>query len=347
VSDAARHTRAMVTEPLETGTGTSRTPVGKTVHILLWITLFGWLLFTGWRLFGPNVSWPDIIAMAYTPYVAAATVVPVVLAIFLRAGRLMAVFVLCGCLLASMLVSRVLPQNERDPSGPTLRVMTANVLMGKADLDAVVDLVDRQEVDVLSVQELTTEAIDGFNAAGLFEELPYRLEKPGEMAEGAAIYSRHPMAAAPDLAIDGLFWMPAARISVPGGGDVGFVAIHIAAPASFARIPHWRDELDAIHAADVHKQPRILAGDFNSTLDHSRFDAVLDRGYRDAAETVGNGMDGTWRAAGLPLPVTLDHVLFNRFVAARDTTTHELPGSDHRSLMATVALPDAKSSGAP
>ena len=41
---------------------------------------------------------------------------------------------------------------------------------------------------------------------------------------------------------------------------------------------------------------QILAGDFNATLDHAEFRALLDRGYVDAADAVGDGLTPTWPA---------------------------------------------------
>ena len=41
---------------------------------------------------------------------------------------------------------------------------------------------------------------------------------------------------------------------------------------------------------------RILAGDFNATLDHPELRAVLDRGYVDAADAASGGLKPTWPA---------------------------------------------------
>ena len=56
--------------------------------------------------------------------------------------------------------------------------------------------------------------------------------------------------------------------------------------------------------------PRVLAGDFNATLDHAELRRLLDRGYRDAAEQAGVALRPTWPAGkSLPTLVTIDHVL--------------------------------------
>jgi len=86
---------------------------------------------------------------------------------------------------------------------------------------------------------------------------------------------------------------------------------------------------------------RVLAGDFNATLDHSPLRDLIDSGYRDAADAVGNGFVGTWGPYdGDPIPpVTLDRVLVDRRIRVESTKVFGLPNSDHRALLAVVTLP--------
>jgi endonuclease/exonuclease/phosphatase family metal-dependent hydrolase len=98
----------------------------------------------------------------------------------------------------------------------------------------------------------------------------------------------------------------------------------------------WRKELGDLPAPA--SKPRILAGDFNATLDHVAFRDVLSRGYNDAAVQVGNGLASTW---GLPGAwCALDHVLVDRESAVLGHSVHIVPGSDHRAVYAEVQLPE-------
>ena len=55
---------------------------------------------------------------------------------------------------------------------------------------------------------------------------------------------------------------------------------------------------------------RILAGDFNATLDHRELRRLVGTGYEDAAAEAGAGLRGTWPDRGPFLPVfTIHHVL--------------------------------------
>jgi endonuclease/exonuclease/phosphatase (EEP) superfamily protein YafD len=83
----------------------------------------------------------------------------------------------------------------------------------------------------------------------------------------------------------------------------------------------------------------IVAGDLNSTTDMRPFRALLRNGYRDAAEQSGAGFKPTFPASWrLPPFMAIDHVL-TRNCTATSLRTLELPGSDHRGLVVTVAIP--------
>ena len=87
--------------------------------------------------------------------------------------------------------------------------------------------------------------------------------------------------------------------------------------------------------------PRVLAGDFNATLDHAELRRLLGRGYRDAAEQAGVALRPTWPAdrSLLPALVTIDHVLADHRVRVIAVRTVAVPGSDHRGVLADLLLP--------
>ncbi len=87
---------------------------------------------------------------------------------------------------------------------------------------------------------------------------------------------------------------------------------------------------------------RILAGDFNATLDHPELRAVIERGYTDAADAAGAGLRPTWPAPPRnrrALPLTIDHVLVDRRVRVERVTVVRIPHSDHRAVIAELRLP--------
>ena len=92
---------------------------------------------------------------------------------------------------------------------------------------------------------------------------------------------------------------------------------------------------------------RILAGDFNATLDHRELRRLIGRGYHDAAEQAGSGLRMTWPTTKSPLPalVSIDHVLADRRVKVASARTVAVPGSDHRGVLVDLILPDADRGG--
>lgn len=109
-------------------------------------------------------------------------------------------------------------------------------------------------------------------------------------------------------------------------------------PGATAR---WRGQLSAL--PEPGDSPRILAGDFNATLDHAQFRRLLRRGYVDAASQAGNGLSATWgpQPGRRPALLAIDHVLTDRRCAVLTTSAHRLAGTDHRALYAELRLPGA------
>ena len=85
--------------------------------------------------------------------------------------------------------------------------------------------------------------------------------------------------------------------------------------------------------------PRMLAGDFNATLDLAAFRDVLRLGYADAARQAGKALTPTWGPWGTGAMLTLDHVLVDRSCAVLACSVHDIPGSDHRAVYAAIQLP--------
>jgi endonuclease/exonuclease/phosphatase family metal-dependent hydrolase len=298
------------------------------------------------RTADPKLGYPWVALIAYTPYAAIAAVVPVAVALLTRRWGALAVAVAALALLGAAVVPRSFSgQPAPATDGPTLRVLSANVLNGNADPKALVELVRRERVDVLSVQELTASAAAGMNAAEIATLLPHRALALAPGSAGGGLYSRPALRpTAEGLQGVGATRMPRAVVAVPEAPPVDLSVVHPNPPTSSSAAERWESILAEAPPPSDGERLRILAGDFNATLDQAQFRELLDAGYVDAANAVGAGFEGTWNARRwMPPPVAIDHVLVDPRIHVDAASVHELPGSDHHAVFAELTLPPAES----
>jgi endonuclease/exonuclease/phosphatase family metal-dependent hydrolase len=131
--------------------------------------------------------------------------------------------------------------------------------------------------------------------------------------------------------------MARAEVQLPDNRRVRVVDVHPYTPKR-QLIDRWREGLESLPSTGA-GTPWLLVGDFNATLDHAELRDVIDRGYRDAADTTGQGLTPTWpKGRVLPPPVTIDHILADKRFLIGDYGVDPLPGSDHHAIFARLAL---------
>ncbi|MFZ2174062.1 MAG: endonuclease/exonuclease/phosphatase family protein [Rhodococcus sp. (in: high G+C Gram-positive bacteria)] len=206
-----------------------------------------------------------------------------------------------------------LPNGSVSASGPDLTVMQANIWLGNADPDPLVRQIESRHVDVLTVNELTPEAVDRLLASGIESALPHSFLRPGNGGVGTGIWSRYPLS---EQVHHEEFLLSAlsARVAVPDGGSVAVFAFHPVPP--WPSDPSvWSGEMDRIKAIldaiPEDSGPVILSGDFNSTRDHVKYRNLLSGRFQDAADQVGAGIQNTYPADRRPLPpmIAIDHII--------------------------------------
>jgi endonuclease/exonuclease/phosphatase (EEP) superfamily protein YafD len=314
--------------------------------VLLTLLVLPGLLWAVVRLFGGERG-VLIPVIAFTPYVAAWSLLPLLFAVLTRKWLIAAVAALAAVVLVACVLPRALPDTDRGPAtGVRLTVMTANMFIGGADPAALVKLVQDNDVAIIAVQEFTPPAKDGLTAAGLDRLLPYHALADEIGTTGSGLYSRYPMTAQGSHRGGGGNLQEGnlqayATIQPPGAGPLTLESAHPLAPYALGAFGDWRADLEDEPRADPHGTPRILLGDFNATLDHKPVRDLIGSGYRDAADADGKGLVGTWGPYdGKPIPpVTLDHVLVDKRIGVRDVRVNGVTGSDHRALIASLTVP--------
>jgi endonuclease/exonuclease/phosphatase (EEP) superfamily protein YafD len=310
--------------------------------VLFWLLLLPGLIWAVIRLGGWERG-PLVQLFAFTPYVAAWSWLPAVLALATRRWTVGGIALAVAVALTVSVLPRALPARDRGPAdGVRLSVMTSNMLFGNADPATIVQLVRDHDVAVLAVQEFTPDGREALAKAGLDDLLPYSslADEPG--ASGSGVYSRFPVTATGDRRNGGGFRQAYATVRPPGAGPVIVESAHPLAPWSVRVIDDWRADLAAQPKPDPKGTPRILLGDFNATLDHGPLRDLIAAGYRDAAAATGKGLARTWPEDNRFVPpVTIDHVLTDERIGVREVSVHPIPDSDHRAIIAELTVPAA------
>jgi len=227
----------------------------------------------------------------------------------------------------------------------SIRVLSCNLLSGGARIDALLELVEREAVDLVCAQELSAPL-----AAALRGVLPYGNLEHDQIVRGNGIASRRPV----DVTRihmprrDG--WAaalsPAHWPTLPAPMEV--VNVHISGPHIWPYFPNpvrRRAQVDALLAEGAARQavPHAILGDFNSTPLWHVYRRMRAR-YVDAVLATNGGraaFRGTWphlpglRIRGL---LRIDHCFLWRLEAVRARTV-DLPGSDHLGLLVELLPP--------
>lgn len=305
-----------------------------------------------WVLVAPLVLWLAVRAagvgagtaietfVVFTPFVALASVVVLAVVAALRVRPALLVAAVCcvgfGLVMAPLFVPG--PYPSPTPTGPHLRVMTANVQFGLADAETVVRLVRDQDIEVLGVQELTPAFHDALVAEGIEDLLPHGVVDARPGASGTGLYSRHPVERVRHE-VAGEHANPTGLVDVPDARPVQVTVAHPVPPVLDGGLAGWRDTFRSLPRPRDGGPVHLLIGDFNATVDQPTMRALLDDGYVDAAGADGRGWEATWRARRVGPGLTIDHVLVDRSTGVDGVWVHGVPGSDHRAVVAELRLP--------
>ena len=138
------------------------------------------------------------------------------------------------------------------------------------------------------------------------------------------------------------------RTTTSAGDAVTVIAAHPRPPIN-GLADVWDDELRTLDGqleARIQEtdDPIVLGTDLNATWDMVAFRSFLGGGFSDAAELAGAGITATYptdkEVFGVTFPpmLALDHVLV-RGADVSSVRVVDLPGSDHRGILARVLVP--------
>lgn len=315
-----------------------RRPLRLVLRPVLIVLALVWVPFVVLAAVNLDVTWQVPSALAFLPYAALATLAVLAVAAALRSWVAVAIASVGLVVLVAPRAGRVTADAQPPARGPQLTVATGNVFVGRADARRLVDIVREEGIDVLALQEDTPGFTDDARMDGLQRELPHVVLGDQDGASGISLYSRFPLRELQIATYERR--STAALVSVPGSSiPVEVQSVHPPPPFNAIGLPRWKDTTRQLRrVTQTAGTPVVLAGDYNATLDHHPFRALVARGgYRDAAEEAGEAWRPTWRRRWQTL--TIDHVLVSRRIAVEGVSIHDLPGSDHDVVVSRLRLP--------
>ena len=226
--------------------------------------------------------------------------------------------------------------------GKRFTVMSGNLSFGDANPSRVVEVAANSDTDILVLTEITPIALTRMRASGLDKAFPYSQGETAEGVTGTMVFSTYELDDVESL--DTAFRGFEMTVALPDE-SITLIAVHPHPPTGDARA--WRADHAAVRrAAATADGPVVLVGDFNATLDHKPMRELEGRGFADAADLANSGWQPTWPAAdemsllgfSVPSMLAIDHVLVTQELIAADTTSVTIQGTDHRALLATLAL---------
>jgi endonuclease/exonuclease/phosphatase (EEP) superfamily protein YafD len=306
------------------------------------IDLVSWLivafvgLVTITQAFGWSGTAVVAVVQSLTPYLAIALVPVMVVALLRRRLLIVTVASSVGFGLGVLTAPLAFPGPHvsavADSSG--LRVASLNLYYENPEINAVADVLAAVDADVILFTEYTIEHQAALEASSVADRYPYRTERTGSGVRGIAVWSRLPIDDKGRLVevVDSI------ELDVEGlDGVIRIIGMHLPTPVS--DFTAWRDELD--DAAEIGRsaeRPTLLIGDLNSSYWHPPFRELLDAGFVDAHTADGSGFSTSWPTnSWIPPFVRLDHALTTGGLVSTDVADFDVPGSDHRGLVVTVA----------
>ena len=226
-----------------------------------------------------------------------------------------------------------------DP-GPKLRVVTSNLRFTNRNPIQLGRELEGWNADVLFLQELTPDQLVPLKEAGAFDRFPYSYVDARFGSFGGGIWSRYPLSEGETWTLGGHPFVRA--VADVDGQPVRLVNVHTKAPSRGWAVPFWKEQLAGLgQAAQADPRPVVIAGDFNATYGHKPFRDLLAMGLREAHIQAGRGLAVTWPRGGRVIPPVyrLDHVLVSPDVAVLEVREGRGKGSDHRPVIADLALP--------
>jgi endonuclease/exonuclease/phosphatase (EEP) superfamily protein YafD len=313
--------------------------------LLFWICLHFLLGDRWWWLFAIN-------SVALYLFVPAPFLL--LLALALRKAAFFAGFLVAAVVWFHFWGALFMPSSSEGHEGPSLRVMSYNLLGFSSNPEAVITAIRAGQADVVGLQELNPLIADVIRTE-LVEEYPFQSLNPQNGVHGYGLISRLPYTESQDAIPDEAWVSEATIIEIDlDGTSVTLVRFHAASG------PTWHREREAqarklAKYAEHHARPLVLFGDLNATSTNVAY-SLIANSLTDSWQEKGRGFGHTFPGAaksetpgssrpailGVSVPkwlIRIDYVFHSTHWQVVSAHTGRFDGaSDHRSVVVELEL---------
>lgn len=236
----------------------------------------------------------------------------------------------------TIVVAPYWPREAAIVSDPdALELMTVNLYHRNDEHTRFVDLVDREQPDVLLLLEYTPDWAAALTSIEL--DYPYRRTDARPGFFGVALFSRTPLI---DANVIDLLGAPAidTKLELNSGDRVRLIGAHFRPPVSARRARERDAQLDLVgELAATERGPLIVAGDFNVSPYSPLFSGWLERSNLTDTR-LGRGFGMTWPVSLPVLGVPIDHILVSEDFLVAAHYYGAAFGSDHYPVVTRLSL---------
>jgi vancomycin resistance protein VanJ len=300
-------------------------------------------------------TWWSFAVSSLLPYAFLPAPLVLLAALLGRRRDVYAIFALAALVWACLWGGRFVPRSTpAHAAGPSLSVMSYNVLGYNFDTDATMRVIREVDADIVALQELNPE-----NAAAIEKDLgsryPYRWLEPSPGVVGGGIISRYPFRQVSASPADRIPWfgkLMAVELQV-GQRTVTLLRYH--AFAGTGRVREREEQAQGLaEYARTLPGPLIFAGDLNATDQNTAYASITSTmrdSWLEAGWGFGHTFPGEPTAAtggsrpvvfGVPVPlwlVRIDYIFHSAELVALDAHVGPSDGpSDHRPVVVTLAF---------
>jgi endonuclease/exonuclease/phosphatase (EEP) superfamily protein YafD len=243
---------------------------------------------------------------------------------------------LCAC------GPEVLEPRDPTPGVPHFKVATYNIWSEKPGDAGTLDAIGGTHAGIIALEEVTHDWLEPVRER-FSAEYPYMLFEPTSGASGLGVISKYPLTASELQFVNN--WHPAWRVEAQTpAGWLQLLIVHLRSNFTGRDDPveayvnvsddHLLQTKDYVEHT-VRDVPTVILGDFNESPEGSSVRYLEKIGYENALPLYHPGQY-TWRQASLggQFDQTIDHILFNDFLAPLNAYVLDRGGSDHLPVIA-------------